>query len=275
LALPIDRRGDLGFVELVAEDFEPWAPLPVPIEQLRRRGASVVVHGVSLSPGGAEPLDRDRLDHLAKLAERVAAPLVSEHIAFVRSGGIETGHLLPVPRTRESLELLVTHLREAKAALPVPLAVENIATLFEWPHAEMDEAAFLSEVLERADVLLLLDLENVYANARNHRYDPWEFLDRIPLERVAYVHVAGGVVREGLYHDTHAHAVPAAVLELLADLCARVSVPGVMLERDDHFPTDAALNAELDAIAAAWRNGRNVPTVADCRSHVEPNHILP
>lgn len=254
IALLIDRR-DLGFVEVLAEDLDPRGPLPAAIASLRRRGVAMAPHGVSLSLGGAEPLDRGRLDALAKVAERLGAPLVSEHIAFVRGGGRETGHLLPLPRTREALELIVANAREAKAVLPVPLALENIATLFEWPNPEMDEATFLTEVLERADVLLLLDIANVYANARNHGYDPLEFLARIPLERIAYVHVAGGLERGGLYHDTHTHEVPAAVLDLLAELCARAAVPGVMLERDDRFPPDARLNAELDAIAAAVARG--------------------
>src|SRR5262249_5642102 len=153
--------------------------------------------------------------------KRLEAPLVSEHLAFVRGGGFETGHLLPLPRTRTALELVIANIRQAKAALPVPLAVENIATLFEWPNPEMDEATFLAEVLERADVLLLLDLANVYANARNHPSNPLAFLDRIPLERIAYVHVAGGVERDGLYHDTHTHEVPSAVLDMLEQLYAR------------------------------------------------------
>jgi uncharacterized protein (UPF0276 family) len=249
IALLIERRHDLGFVELLAEDFDPRGPLPAPVEHLRQRGVAVVPHGVSLSLGGAEPLDRARLSALARLAERLEAPLVSEHIAFVRAGGLETGHLLPLPRTREALELVVANAREAQAALPVPLALENIATLFEWPNPEMDEAAFLTELLERADVLLLLDIANVYANARNHGYDPRELLDRIPLSRIAYVHIAGGVEHGGIYHDSHTHEVGTAVLDLLADLCARAAVPGVMLERDDRFPPDAQLNAELDAIA--------------------------
>ena len=197
------------------------------------------------------------MEALANLAVRVHAPLVSEHIAFVRGGGLETGHLLPVPRTWEALELVVANIREAKAALPVPLALENIATLFDWPDSELDEAEFLTEVLVQADVQLLLDIENVYANARNHGYDPVEFLGRIPLERIAYVHVAGGVERDGLYHDTHTHDVPAAVLDLLAELCARADVPGVMLERDDQFPANTRLNAELDAIAAAAVRGES------------------
>jgi uncharacterized protein (UPF0276 family) len=255
LALPIDRRKDLGFVEVIAEDVDPRGPMPAPIEVLRRRGLAVVPHGITLSLGSAEPPDPARLAALARLARTCGAPLVSEHLAFVRGGGVETGHLLPLPRTRETLALVVANVRTAQAALPVPLALENVATLFDWPNAEMDEATFLAEVLEQADVRLLLDIENVYANARNLGGDPAAFFDRLPLERLAYVHVAGGTERDGLYHDTHAHPVPAAVLDLVEDLCARAAVPGVMLERDDRFPSDAELNAELDALAAAMARG--------------------
>jgi uncharacterized protein (UPF0276 family) len=255
LALPIDRRRDLGFIELLAEDFDARGPIPRPIEVLRGRGLAVIPHGVTLSLGGAEPPDPERLAALARLAERLDAPLVSEHLAFVRGGGRETGHLLPLPQTRAALDPVVANVRAAKAALPVPLALENVASLFAWPDAEMDEASFLATVVEEADVLLLLDVENVYANARNLGGDPVDFLERLPLDRIAYVHVAGGVERQGLYHDTHAHRVPAEVLDLLEEVCRRADVPGVMLERDDRFPSDGELNAELDAIAAAVARG--------------------
>lgn len=255
LALAIDRYPQFGFVEVLAEDLDPWGSIPAPIERLRQRGVPIVPHGVSLSLGSAEPPDRQRLAGLAALATRLGAPLVSEHLAFVRAGGIETGHLLPAPRTEEALEIAIANVRQAQAALPVPLALENIATLFEWPDAELDEAEFLTEVLEQADVLLLLDIENVYANACNHGWDPVAFLDRLPLHRLAYVHVAGGVERQGLYHDTHAHAVPAAVLDLLEELCVRVPVPGILLERDGFFPSEQELATELEAIAGAASRG--------------------
>jgi uncharacterized protein len=277
IALLIERRHDLAFIELLAEEFtEANAnfPLPAPVERLRRRGVTVVPHGVSLSLGGAEPLDQDRLRALARLAERLEAPVVSEHIAFVRAGDLETGHLLPLPRTWEALDMVVANVRKARAALQVPLALENIASLFEWPNPEMDEAMFLTEVLERADVLLLLDIANVYANARNHGYDPHELLDRIPLSRLAYVHVAGGVEHCGIYHDTHTHGVRTAVLDLLEDLCSRTTVPGVMLERDDRFPPDAELNAELDAIAAAVARGAvRRPHAADLPAPKETKNV--
>ncbi len=254
LALAIDRRPGLGFVELIAEDF--WdGPLPAAVEQLRQRGVAVVPHAISLSLGGASAPDPHRLRRLARLAERVRAPLVSEHLCFVRAGGVESGHLLPLPRTPEALEVVVANVRAARAALPVPLALENIATLFEWPGGALSEAAFLRAVLERTDTLLLLDVENLYANARNHDFDPLAYLDELPLERIAYVHIAGGYERDGIWHDTHTCAVDPAVLGLLEEVSSRVALPGVLLERDDDFPGEAELNAELDAIAAAVQRG--------------------
>ncbi len=247
------RRPDLGFVEILAEGFPAHRPLPLALVEARRRGLAVVPHGVGLSLGGAERPDPGRLSALAGLAERVGAPLVSEHVAFVRAGGVEAGHLLPVPRSRQALDVLVENVRIALDQLAVPLALEPIASLFEWPDPELDESAFLCELVERTDVFLLLDVANVYANARNHGFDPLAFIESLPLDRLAYVHVAGGVERDGLYHDTHTHGVPSAVLELLAALSARRSVPGALLERDAHFPPTPVLEGELDAIAAAAR----------------------
>jgi uncharacterized protein (UPF0276 family) len=255
LALAIDRHPGLGFVEVMAEDLDPFAPVPASLKRLRLRDVPLIPHGVTLSLGGVEPIDRSRVAALGRLATRLGAPLVSEHLSFVRAAGLETGHLLPLPRTREMLEIVIANVRAAQQTLPVPLALENVACLFEWPHAEMDEATFLAQVLEGADVLLLLDVENVYANARNHGWDPLAFLDRLPLGRLAYVHVAGGIERQGLYHDTHAHPIPHEVLALLEELCARVAVPGVMLERDDRFPDDGEFLAELAAIAHAVSRG--------------------
>lgn len=257
LALFIDRHPRIDFVEVIAEDVDSRAAVSPALMRLRDRGVTVIPHGVSLSLGGADIPDPCRLAQLNRLAERLQAPLVSEHIAFVRGGGIESGHLLPVPRTRAALDVLVEDVQFATSNLSVPLALENIAALFEWPDAEMNEAAFLSEVLERTNALLLLDLENLFANARNHGCDCLAFLEGIPLERLAYVHVAGGVVRDGLYHDTHTQPVPDSVLHLLEELSARWDVPGVMLERDDEFPTESEMRAELNSLAAAVERGRN------------------
>ncbi|MEZ0054431.1 uncharacterized protein (UPF0276 family) [Mycobacterium sp. MAA66] len=241
----------LRFTEVVAESVPSHGELPDDLVSLRTRGVDVVPHGVRLSLGGVEPVDARRVAHLGSLAERLGAPMVSEHIAFVRAGGIEAGHLLPLPRSREALDVIVANVKRAQSCLPVPIALEPIAALFDWPDDEMDEAAFLTEILDRTGALLLLDVANVYANSRNRGTDPAAFLSALPLERVAYVHVAGGAERDGLYHDTHCHPVPVAVLELVSQICEQDRPPAMLLERDGEYPPAATMRAELDVIAAA------------------------
>lgn len=245
--LTIARLPGVDWVEIVAENVDTRA-IPATLSALRQRGMPVVPHGVSLSLGGTEPLDEARLSHLAALAESLRSPLISEHVAFCRAGGMEAGHLLPLPRTHAVLDVLAENVAAAQAALPVPLAVENIAALIRWPEDEMSEAEFLTELVDRTGVLLLLDVANLYTAQVNFGADPVATLDALPLEKIAYVHVAGGVLVDGLWHDTHAHRVPAAVLDVLAALADRAIVPGVLLERDDAFPSDAELEAELGAI---------------------------
>ncbi|WP_405098716.1 DUF692 domain-containing protein [Micromonospora sp. NBC_01412] len=241
----------LRFVEVVAEAVAPQGPPPAGLAELVERGVTVVPHGVRLSLGGTEPVDPARVAHLARVAELVGAPLVSEHIAFVRAGGLEAGHLLPLPRSREAVAAVVANVRRAQAELPVPLALEPIAALFDWPDDELDEADFLTEILDATGARLLLDIANVHANSRNRGTDPLALLDRLPLDRVAYVHVAGGAEQGGFYHDTHTDPVPPVVLDLVGALCARHRPPALLLERDGHWPPAPELRAELDAIAAA------------------------
>jgi uncharacterized protein (UPF0276 family) len=253
--LTIDRfsRGaGVDFVEIVAENVGP-GHVPATLAALHERGVPVIPHGVSLSLGGADPLDPAKLARLAWLAARFGSPLVSEHVAFCRAGGVEAGHLLPVPRTWAALDVLVANVREAQAALPVPLAMENIAALIGWPEDEMTEAQFLGELVERTGVSLLLDVANLHTARVNFGADPVAALDALPLEQVAYVHVAGGVLRDGVWHDTHAHPVSPQVLDVLAAFAERArphgpALPGVLLERDDAYPADAEMASELAAI---------------------------
>ncbi|MGW4357133.1 DUF692 domain-containing protein [Nocardia sp. NPDC004582] len=251
----------IGFCEVIAETLAPngsgrrrgrgsGAVVPEELAELVAHGIPAVPHGVSLSLGGAEAVDDHRVAQLADCARALGSPLVSEHIAFVRAGGLEAGHLLPVPRTREALDALERNIFRASRQLDVPLAVENIAALFEWPDADYTEAEFLQELVERTGVYLLLDIANVYANARNTSRDPLTELLRLPAERVAYCHIAGGHESDGRYIDTHVHSVPAEVLDLVAEFATGRSVP-LMLERDGNYPPATELAAELNAIAAA------------------------
>ncbi|MFE3441516.1 DUF692 domain-containing protein [Nocardia sp. NPDC059180] len=267
----IDQLDGLDFCEVIAESLSGSASVPPELAALRARGTVVVPHGVTLSLGGVDPVDEQRIAHLAECANRVSAPLVSEHVAFVRAGGLEAGHLLPVPRTRASLEVLTRNIARTQNDLPVPLAVENIAALFNWPDDEFTEAEFLTELVERTGVYLLIDIANVYANARNRARDPLTELLRLPTDRLAYCHVAGGTDTGGYYHDTHQHPVPAEVLDLVAEFTVGCPAP-LMLERDGNYPPADELLDELDAIANA---GARAPITARARSVRSPQGRRP
>ncbi|GLW07354.1 hypothetical protein Misp01_24840 [Microtetraspora sp. NBRC 13810] len=248
--LTVERLPGVEFVEVIAEGVQPSRPADS-LRVLRARGLPVIPHGVGLGIGGAEPPDPARLAHLAACAEAFDSPLVSEHLAFVRAGDLDAGHLLPVPRTREALSVIADNVRRAQAALPVPLALENVAALFGWPEDELTEAEFLYELVERTGVGLLIDVANLYNNQVNLGLSARRALDGLPLDALAYVHVAGGYAHDGVWHDTHTASVPDAVLDLLTELCARVRPPGVLLEWDDAYPSDQALAAELDRVREA------------------------
>ncbi|GLP63625.1 UPF0276 protein [Streptomyces sp. TUS-ST3] len=261
IADAVEGMPGIDWVEVVAENVCP-GHLPESLRRLRERGVTVVPHGVSLGLGGADRPDAGRLQALAERAEALGSPLVTEHIAFVRAGGpltasprLEAGHLLPVPRTRDALDVLCENIRVAQEALPVPLAVENIAALLSWPGEEMTEGQFLYDLADRTGVRLLIDVANLHTNHVNRGEDPAEALAELPLEAIAYVHVAGGFERDGVWHDSHAHPVPRPVLDILADLASRVSPPGVLLERDENFPEPAVLEGELAAIREAVEKG--------------------
>ncbi|MFF9804820.1 DUF692 domain-containing protein [Streptomyces coeruleorubidus] len=272
IADAVERMPGIDWVEAVAENVCP-GHLPDSLRRLRERGVTVVPHGVSLGLGGADRPDEGRLTALAERAEALGSPLVTEHIAFVRAGGaltatahLEAGHLLPVPRTRDALDVLCENVRIAQEALPVPLAVENIAALISWPGEEMTEGQFLYELADRTGVRLLIDVANLHTNNVNRAEDPVKALAELPLEAIAYVHVAGGFERDGVWHDSHAHPVPRPVLDILTDLASRVSPPGVLLERDENFPEPAELEAELASIRRAVEAGAVERVKAEVRA---------
>ncbi|MFF8828048.1 DUF692 domain-containing protein [Streptomyces sp. NPDC015131] len=279
IADAVEALPGLDWVEVVAENVCA-GHLPDSLTRLRERGVTVVPHGVSLGLGGADRPDEARLAKLAETATALGAPLVTEHIAFVRAGGpltaspaLEAGHLLPVPRTRDALDVLCANVRAAQDALPVPLALENIAALFSWPGEELTEGQFLAELVERTGVRLLIDVANLHTNHVNRGEDPARALAELPVEAIAYVHVAGGVERDGVWHDSHAHPVPPAVLGILADLAARAVPPGVLLERDDDFPPAGELAAELAAVRDTVRKASGparTPATAPPRAVAPP-----
>lgn len=216
------------------------------------RTIPVVPHSVTVNLGSADDFDPAHAEALAAAANALDAPLASEHISFTRAGGIDVGHLTPLPRTREAVAVLARNTEVLTGMLEVPLALENIAPTLGWPEDELTEAEFVDAVCEATGAHLLLDIHNVYTSAVNADRDPAGELLAMPLERIAYCHIAGGRRNaQGRYVDTHSEPVPRPVLDLLGLLTSEIGPLPVLLERDANYPGFDELAAELDAIAAA------------------------
>jgi uncharacterized protein (UPF0276 family) len=248
----LSAPGAVDFIEIVAETC--FAD-----ERLRREAIAlsemwpVVPHGVKLSLGSAEGIDTSKARRLGGLARALGAPAVTEHVALTTASGREIGHLTPVPRCSEVVRVVARNVAQARRHLPdIPFLLENIATPFALPGDAMSEPEFYGEVSRAAGCQLLLDVANLYANAVNAQLDPVAIIRAFPLEQVGMLHIAGGVFEDGFYLDSHAHAVPDAVFELLAVVFdVRPDLP-IVLERDAHFDDGLSpLVTELDRAGRA------------------------
>lgn len=255
----------IDLLEVVADDwFEASRSERQALRTLARQ-APVALHGVGLGLASREPVEARRLEALARLVGEVEPELWSEHLAFVRGGGREIGHLAAPPRCAATIAAAARNLERARRVVGAWPAVENVATLVDPPGSVLDEGAWLAGVLAASPASLLLDLHNLHANAVNFAFPAGRVLDSLPLERVALVHVAGGRwLRAPAGHggarrllDDHLHAVPLAVHELLEELAARAPRPlTVVLERDGAFGPIEELLDELELLREALRRGR-------------------
>ena len=213
----------------------------------------VLTHGLSLSVGGFDPWDASYLKELGAFLLQTGTPWHSEHLCFTSVDASSLHELLPLPFTREAVRHTVARAKALQARLPVPLLLENITYYAELGQGEMDEASFITEVLEGAGVGWLLDLNNVYVNALNFGFDAQAWLERMPLDRVAQLHIAGHQRFGDLTVDTHGSEVIEPVLELMRWVLARIGKPiPVLLERDNHLPGLADLLEERARIQAAY-----------------------
>jgi uncharacterized protein (UPF0276 family) len=251
------HREHVDFLEITADHYLDVGPEKEHELELLAQHFTLIPHGLNLSLGSAEGLNATYLDKLAGLVRRLNPPWWSEHIAFTHVGGVEIGHLAPLPFTWEALETLCRNIAEVRRALDVPLILENISYVVRVPGAEMTEGAFLRELLERTGCGLLLDVMNLHANAVNHGYDAYAFLEHLPLERVVQLHFVGGHRERGVLIDSHAQPTHPEVWALLDAVVARAPVKGIILERDENLPPFTQLLGELArARAIGQRHGR-------------------
>lgn len=241
----------VGWLEVHSENyFAPGSPAHVPLTRLRR-DYPLSLHGVGLSLGSTDPLDRRHLARLKALADRYEPALVSEHLSFSSVGGRFANDLLPLPCTREALELLVLRVDQTQDHLRRPILLENVSSYLRF-RGEMPEACFVSELIERTGAGLLLDVNNLYVNECNHGVSAAAFIDALPLHAVGEIHLAGHGVHDydgrRIVVDTHSARVAPAVWALFRRAVGRFGRVPTLIEWDSELP---ALEVLLDEAARA------------------------
>ena len=245
---------ELAFIEVAPENYMRRGGLfPASLASCAERWP-IVTHGLTMSLGGVDPIPGEYLSTLSAFVRDVRTPWHSDHLCFTVAGGTVTHELLPLPFTSEAAEHVAVRVMRAQDALKIPMAVENISYYAHPGTPEMDEAEFATAVVKRAGCSLLLDVNNVYVNGKNHGFDPQAMIAKMPLDRVVQIHIAGHDTSDPtLVLDTHAEAVRDEVYDLLAYTLEKTGSVPVLLERDDNFPPWAELCAEIAQLDAILR----------------------
>ncbi|AYC34692.1 DUF692 domain-containing protein [Pseudomonas cavernae] len=210
----------------------------------------LVMHGVSLSIGGPHPLDRDYLQQLKRLAERVQPEWISDHLCWSRGNAHQLHDLLPLPYSEESLQYVAARVRQVQEVIERPLVLENVSSYVRTANSDFSEWQFLAALSELSGCELLLDVNNVYVSARNHDFDPWTFISALPAARIRQLHLAGHSDYGSYLIDTHDQPVSDPVWRLYQRTLQHLGPVATLLERDDHFPPLVELLAELDQARA-------------------------
>ena len=238
------RKPVVDWFEIISENFmvDGGRPLAV-LDQILER-YRVVQHGVSMYFGSADKLNRQHLRRLKTLVRRTGTPWLSDHLCWGSADGRYSHDLLPMPYTFEAAKVTARKIREARDFLEVPVIVENVSSYAEFHVSEMTEWEFLNEVVERADCGILLDVNNIYVSSRNHSFNPGHYLDAVPAERVAQIHIAGHSTFEKYILDTHDHPVIDPVWALYERALERCGNIATLLEWDQNIPTFEELHTE-------------------------------
>jgi uncharacterized protein (UPF0276 family) len=233
----LSRKPTCDWFEIISENFmvdggRPLHVLDQILEQYR-----VVQHGVAMYLGSTDELDREHLRKLKRLVKRTNTPWLSDHLCWGSIDGSYSHDLLPLPYTFEAAHHVAQRIREVRDYLEVPILVENVSSYAEFHDSEMSEWEFLSEVVEKADAGILLDVNNIYVSSQNHSFNPYDYLDNIPHQRVGQIHIAGHSKFEKYILDTHDHPVLAPVWKMYAHAIGAIGPTATLLEWDDRIPT--------------------------------------
>ena len=254
----IETSPDVDWFEILTENYlvDGGKPLYY-LDQICEK-YPVVMHGVSMSLGSHDPLDLNYLAQVKELAKRTDAKWVSDHMCFTGVDGVNAHDLLPLPLNEETIKHVSNKIKQAQDFLGRQLLVENASTYITYKQSDMTEWDFTAAVAEESDSLILLDINNIFVSAYNHGFDPLEYLDGIPAERVQQHHIAGHSQYDGYIIDTHDHDIVQGVWDLYAEAIKRYGEVSMMIERDDNIPELPELLAELqiarDVFSANYSN---------------------
>lgn len=250
---------DVAFFEVSPENYmRRGGYYPAMLERLLER-YSLVTHGLTLSVGSVDPPDPNYLSELEREVQRLHSPWHSDHLCFSSAKGRVLHDLLPLKFAAENVTRVRERVRLVEDALQVPFVLENISYYAHAGRSDMPESEFLTRILEGSGAGLLLDVNNVFVNAKNHGFDAYEFLKALPLDRVVEIHVAGHSQQSsGLIIDTHGETVADPVYELLAWTLERTGPLPVLLERDNSVPPLAELLAEVTRLSAVYDRSMSI-----------------
>ncbi len=240
----LSTRPEIPWFEAISENFMVSGGRPRHVLERVRADYPVALHGVSLSIGSVEPVDREYLARLRTLVAWVQPTIVSDHLCWTGLGGHNSHDLLPLPFTAEAVRNAASRVREVQDALGRPILLENISSYVEYRTSEMTEWDFVAAVAEEADCFLLLDVNNVYVNARNHGFDPHRYLDGLPPGRVRQFHLAGHEDHQEFVIDTHDAPICDPVWALFRRAVDRFGPQPTLIERDANLPPLDELVAE-------------------------------
>lgn len=235
----------VDFVEVISENFMVDGGRPLDTLRRVRERYPVALHGVSMSIGSADGLDRTYLARLKALVDTVEPLFVSDHLSWSRHGNFNAHDLLPLPYTDEALDMVCANIDHAQDVLQRPMLIENPSSYIAFDGSAMTEWAFIDALCGRTGCHLLLDVNNIFVSAANHGFDPLAYLAGIPADRVRQVHLAGHSQGADMLIDTHDQPVPPSVWALYAQAMNRIGPVATMIERDDAIPPLAELLDEL------------------------------
>jgi uncharacterized protein len=240
------NQDKIDFLEITTDHYLDANPEKLEELKLLKEHFPLIPHSLELSLGSAEGIDEEYLEKVAEIVEFVEPEWFSDHLCFTKSGGVNIGHLAPVPYTNEALKVFVKNITKVKNRIKTPLILENITYLVQFPSSEMSEGKFIKTILEETDCGLLLDITNLYINSQNFDFDWRKFLDELPLERVVQLHFVGSHKSGKRLIDAHANHTEVEIWEVFAEVAKRCEIKGAILERDENFPPFYEIINELD-----------------------------